>query len=69
MTQWEKASFAGMDTSTIAKTAYHLEIDGWRPHGQPKQRWQETVNKDIQIVSLRPRSGKLAFQDLKSGSH
>uniref|UniRef100_A0A914WA90 Reverse transcriptase domain-containing protein n=1 Tax=Plectus sambesii TaxID=2011161 RepID=A0A914WA90_9BILA len=37
---------------TVASIAYHLEFDGQRPRGRPKQRWQDTINADIKIIHL-----------------
>ncbi|MBN3284275.1 PMS1 protein, partial [Polyodon spathula] len=39
-------------------TSYHREIDGQHPRGRPKQRWQDTINADMKISSLRPNEAQ-----------
>ena len=51
--------YTGMDTycanpSTVASLAYNLHVDGCQPQGRPKQRWPETINKDLRKTGLQP---------------
>jgi hypothetical protein len=38
---------------TVAGIANHLEVDGRRPRGRPKQRWRDTINADLKSSNLR----------------
>ena len=40
--------------SSIAGAAYNVGVDGQRPRGRPKQRWQDTINADMKTIHLRP---------------
>lgn len=39
-------------SGTVANNTYHFTVDGKRPSGQPKQRWQDTMEKDMRITKL-----------------
>ena len=60
--------YAGTDTycanpSTVASLAYNLHVDGRRPQGRPKQRWQDTINNDLKTTGLQPSDANDNYGD------
>ncbi|XP_049799631.1 uncharacterized protein LOC126234935, partial [Schistocerca nitens] len=39
---------------SIAKAGYTLEVVGSRPKGRSKQRWADTIHKDLKCVNIHP---------------
>lgn len=40
--------------NTVASMANNLDVEGKRPRGRPKQRWSDTIAKDLKELAMKP---------------
>ncbi|KAK6023002.1 hypothetical protein OSTOST_11279 [Ostertagia ostertagi] len=52
---------------TVAATAYRFEVDGKRPRGRPRQRWQDSINKENKAVLAALTAYSVFFTDIPLG--